>query len=1597
MERKLDKFAELVKERLQGKKGKDVEAFGRHWISTAPSEDIEALKVSDLYGLVLDTWQFIQDAESNNFKIRVFNPDYEQNAWQSTHTIIQVLGKNMPFMIDSMRMELNRRHITIHSIHYSLFSADRDKNFELQSWEIPENDNIDKEVIIHFEIDRHSAAKELTCLHDTATALLKDISVCVHDYPVMREKVKALNSELKAAVKGITKQDQKEVIEFLTWLDSNHFTYLGYDEFTYDEKNHSLKRARSNQLGVLKHYRRDEDEVEFCLSEGLKDVYGSDVLLFLKSGVRSHIHRPAYPDYVIVKRFDKAGNLTGLARILGVYTSEVYTAEPSSIPIVRNKVESICNDFIDKGNMQERNQLLRILAVYPRDELFQSSVKELGEIAIGVLQIRERRKIRLFVRQGRFGMFSNCLLYMPRDLYSTDLRERIQQILVEEHNATDIEFTTYFSESILARTHFIVRLDSSKRSSPDPKQLEEKVIRATSDWEDDLDHALIDQFGEERGSALALRFGNAFSAGYQSDFQARTAVADIEHIRVLDKGKPLSISFYRSPEDENHQLRLRLFKRSDSLPLSDVMPVLERMGLHVLGEHPYKIHPKDEEIVWLHDFRMRTNDDFDLDVAKVRENFEEVLFKVWEGEITSDSFNELVLKAELNSFQVNILRAYSAYMKQIRFGFSQSYISATLCNHQGITKKLIRLFDLRFNPKKHNPDKFEVLKEEVLKELEDVSNLNEDRILRRYIDLISATLRTNAFVVNADGLPRPYISLKFLPKDIPDMPLPRPMFEIFVYSSRFEGVHLRGGRVARGGLRWSDRPEDYRTEVLGLVKAQQVKNAVIVPAGAKGGFIARRLNASMSRDEFQAEGVACYQQFISGLLDVTDNLVEGAVVAPERVMRWDEDDTYLVVAADKGTATFSDIANEIAINYGFWLGDAFASGGSDGYDHKKMGITARGAWVSVQRHFREKGIDVQKDSISVVGIGDMGGDVFGNGLLRSRALKLVAAFNHMHIFIDPNPDPEKSFEERERMFYLPRSTWEDFDSNLISQGGGVYSRSAKWIKITSEMKAIFDIEADRLAPNDLIKHILKARVDLIWNGGIGTYVKSTEETDAQVGDRANDSLRINGCELRTKVIGEGGNLGFTQRGRIEFALTGGACFTDSIDNAGGVDCSDHEVNIKILLQQLMEQGELTLKQRNDMLVEMTDEVASLVLKNNYRQATSIANASNRNFTRINEYARFISELEDSGRLNRSLEFLPNNEVLDERRKIEVGLTRPELSVVISYAKNELKDSLSEADGFDDDYVLREALHEFPVRLQERCYDQIMSLGLNREIVATQLANEIVNLMGDLFVHRIRKSTGMPDGQIAKAFIVARDVFRLRNWWQAIDDLDHKVPSELQFSCHERLMRLIRRATRWFLRNTNLDQPLEDLVKMYRPVVDTLYDHLDEHLSNSVRDEWVSQKQEYIEAGIPENVARFISGTPSLYGSLTICDAARETKNDVDTTAGLFFSLRHKLGLHWFIQQINGLSVTNHWQGLAREALMDDLDWQQKALLVHIMNCEVAEGEDQHVSMCLVNWFDESSPLVKRWLTLLNEVRNTDHPELAMFTVAMRELSNLAHV
>jgi glutamate dehydrogenase len=932
-----------------------------------------------------------------------------------------------------------------------------------------------------------------------------------------------------------------------------------------------------------------------------------------------------------------------------------------------------------------------------------------------------------------------------------------------------------------------------------------------------------------------------------------------------------------------------------------------------------------------------------------------------------------------------------------RLGFDLGYIASTLNNHTEIARELTRLFKTRFYlarklTAEDLDDKQQRLEQAILTALDDVQVLNEDRILRRYLDLIKATLRTNFYQPDGNGQNKSYFSFKFNPKLIPELPKPVPKFEIFVYSPRVEGVHLRFGNVARGGLRWSDREEDFRTEVLGLVKAQQVKNSVIVPVGAKGGFLPRRLPLGGTRDEIAAEGVACYRIFISGLLDITDNLKDGGVVPPANVVRHDDDDPYLVVAADKGTATFSDIANGIAIDYGFWLGDAFASGGSAGYDHKKMGITARGAWVGVQRHFRERGINVQQDPITVIGIGDMAGDVFGNGLLMSDKLQLVAAFNHLHIFIDPNPDPATSFVERKRLFDLPRSAWSDYDTSIMSEGGGIFPRSAKSIAISPQMKERFAIEADRLTPTELLHALLKAPVDLLWNGGIGTYVKASTESHADVGDKANDALRVNGNELRCKVVGEGGNLGMTQLGRVEFGLHGGATNTDFIDNAGGVDCSDHEVNIKILLNEVVQGGDMTEKQRNQLLGSMTDEVAGLVLGNNYKQTQALSLAARRARERIAEYKRLMADLESRGKLDRAIEFLPSEEQLAERLAAGQGLTRAELSVLISYSKIDLKEQLLKSLVPDDDYLTRDMETAFPPSLVSKFADAMRRHRLKREIVSTQIANDLVNNMGITFVQRLKESTGMSPANVAGAYVIVRDIFHLPHWFRQIEALDYQVPAEIQLTLMDELMRLGRRATRWFLRSRRNEQDAGRDSAHFGPKIAQLGLKLDELLEGPTRERWMVRYQSFVDAGVPELLARMVAGTTHLYTLLPIIEASDVTGHDPAQVAKAFFAVGSALDLTWYLQEISNLPVENNWQALAREAFRDDIDLQQRAITISVLQmADAPEDMDARVAL----WAEQHRVMVERWRAMLDDLRNATGTDYAMYAVANRELVDLA--
>lgn len=1595
---------DLISDRNPDTQAEALSQFAELYYANAPLDELLARPLEDLYGATLSTWHFAQQRQPGEVKIRVYNPNYENDGWQTLHSVVEIICDDMPFVVDSVRMQLNSRQMSLHAIHHCVLHACRDGDNRLIGdceWREPVEGSV-AENLLSIEFDHHSDQQLLDQLAEDLAKVLTEVEAVVQDFPKILERLDHAVESL-GQHKG---RDFREAESFLKWLKANHFTFLAYDEFEIETEGEDrfVSRDPEQDLGAFRYSGTDRSRLRLAeLPAEIRDfITTATPVSFMKSGQRSRVHRPAYPDYVVVKRLNDDGEVVGGVRFMGLYTSMVYIETPDNIPLVRNKLNAVRDKAGFEVGSHASKELNRILEVYPRDELFQSSVDQLHKTSISILNIQERRQTRVYLRKDPYSKFVTCLVYVPRDIYNTELRRRIESVLSAEFNPVDIESTTYFSESVLARAQYQLRLNSDGGSEYDEVLIANKIRQVVRSWSDDLHDALIEQVGEEKGNQQFHRYRYAFPAGYREAFSARTAVGDIQYMETLNQrisstgDSALEMSFYRELEEGDDLLRFKLFHAGSILPLSDVIPVLENLGLRVLGEHPYAIEQRDGQVIWIHNFQLRYTLADSIRIGDVRELFQDSFRAVWQGQAENDAFNRLVLGAQLGWKDISLLRAYARYMKQIRFGISEAYIAETLSNNIGISAQIVRLFHARFGLTIEDADARrlaqETIESDVIEALDSVSQLNEDRTIRRYIELIKATLRTNFFQMEEDFEPKSYISLKIDPAAISDMPLPRPMFEIFVYSPRVEGVHLRGGKVARGGLRWSDRVDDFRTEVLGLVKAQQVKNAVIVPVGAKGGFVAKCMPKEGGRDAMQAEGIACYRTFISALLDVTDNLVEGKPYPPERVVRHDADDPYLVVAADKGTATFSDIANEIAVNRGFWMGDAFASGGSVGYDHKKMGITARGAWVSVQRHFRERGHNVQKQDFSVVGIGDMGGDVFGNGMLQSEHICLVAAFNHLHIFVDPTPDSASSYQERKRLFEMPRSSWADYNAKLISKGGGIFQRSAKSIPISLEMKQCFGITDDRLAPNELISAILKAPVDLIWNGGIGTYVKASSERHSQVGDKANDGLRVNGADLRARVVGEGGNLGMTQLGRIEFAVSGGASYTDFIDNAGGVDCSDHEVNIKIMLNEVMDNGDLTRKQRNQIFMDLTDDVADLVLSNNYRQTQAISLAYKDCQTRLDEYIRFIKSYESQGKLNRALEFLPDDEALAERKNSGGGLTRPELSVLICYTKADLKEQLNQSEIYDDSYLSGILKTAFPSSLSERFGDQMGHHKLRKEIIATQLANDMVNYMGITFTHRLHKSTGASLVDIAKAYAVARDVFGLEYWWKQICDLDYRIPTDIQEDMMADLMRLVRRATRWFLRNRRSGFKVADEVAAFKAPIGALAGSLNKTLRGASMSRWEQLSGGRKEKGVPEVLAGYTAGALNLYSALGIIEAAQQIQRPEQEVAAAYFEVGEQLSLNWFGQQINNMATHSHWEALVRESLRDDLDWQQRALTAGVMSIQ---QKDESLTQALQRWEADQSHMVDRWQSMLAELQSVDTLEYAMISVAMRELLDLA--
>jgi glutamate dehydrogenase len=1550
--------------------------------------------------MVVSHWQLAYRRLPNANKIHVYNSHLEQDAWESKYSIVQIVTEDKPFLVDSTRMEIDREGFTpFFSNHVGDVKVRRNARGELIEILADEAvlPDMQIEAFIYMEIEKTADAEVLNKLSHELEEVLEQVNLVVKDWPAMCASMQACLRELEQNSPPYDPEDVAESKDFLRWLLNDHFTFLGCRDYELSKDRKTLRMIKASGLGLL----RDESKSKKIRPltelppEARRLAFSPQVLVISKTNTKARVHRPVYADYIGVKCFNEQGQLIGERRFIGLYTSTVYYGDPRYIPLVRRKIQLVLqnSNFPLKGHAGKA--LLDILSSLPRDDLFQASATELTQLALGILDVQEQRTVHLFVRQDTYRRFISCLVYLPKEKLNTDLQKAMEKILVREFAGIEIGFSTLLSDASLARVHFLIRTDPKKGLTYDVKKIEAQLVDVARSWKEELRQALIEYYGAEHATYLMQKYSHAFPSGYRDSFPAVIAVHDIEHIERISSQRPLEMNLYYANDKTAAPLRFRLFQADKPIILSDALPLLENMGLRVIDEWPQDITLDNSRRIWINDFGVKSIQNDDIDVAQIKEIFQEAFRRVWFAEVENDGFNRLIIAAQLTWREACIIRAYTKYLRQISIPFSQAYIENVVARNAGIARILVKLFKYYFDPSRQGETGSVIasLEKDLQTALDAVVSLDEDRILRYLFEVIQATLRTNYFQKNSDGKPKSWLAFKLNPARISDLPLPRPLYEIFVYSPRVEAVHLRAAKVARGGIRWSDRREDFRTEILGLMKAQQVKNAVIVPAGAKGGFVCKRLPENGDREALLNEVISCYQTFMRGLLDLTDNLQNGILTPPQDVVRYDEEDPYLVVAADKGTASFSDIANAIAAEYNFWLGDAFASGGSVGYDHKKMGITARGAWESVKRHCRALGLNPEKDDFTVIGIGDMSGDVFGNGMLLSQHIKLVAAFNHMHIFIDPNPDPEKSIIERRRLFNLPRSTWQDYDTSLISPGGGVFSRVQKSISLSSEIKQLLDINRDFITPDSLIRSILKAAVDLLWNGGIGTYVKASNERNADVGDRANDGLRINGNELRARIVAEGGNLGFTQLGRVEYAQNGGLIYTDFIDNSAGVDCSDHEVNCKILLNAVVTAGDMSLEQRNQLLMEMTDEIAKLVLYDNFCQTRTISLATAHAPQELELHRRYIEELEREGKLDRSLEFLPDEKALLERKALSKGLTSPEIAVLLAYTKMGVKAELLESHTLDEDYLTRVLESAFPKALRGRFAKFMQQHRLRREIIATKISNAMVNDMGVTFVFRLKTEIGADIASIARAYAIAHQVFGFSELVHLMEDLDDTVASEIRYAMMRQINRLIHRATRWFIYNYKAQlSDILAMVKRFRGPIIVLRKKLPHLLVGEEKEQWERSVQGLREGGIAEIIAKRIANVEHEYALLDVIEAAQKNNLLLNDVAGLYFFLNDRFEFTWLRTQIMKQTIETLWDTLGRVILLGDLAIQQRRLTVAILQCVIDEQGDNKT--CLEQWESDNPLFIKRWQRFLADLRSTSELKLMVFSVVVRELVSM---
>jgi len=1578
-------------------------AFANDLFAQAAAEDFNVYSSDDLEGLTKAAYDWLKGHRPGSHAVRLYNPDPPAGADSplSQVTIIEIVNDNMPFLVDSVMGEIRDAGCELRLVLHPIFNIARDKTGKLKKCRLAhKSDPADfRTSFIQVHVSRIDLDDDLAALEANLSSVLDDVRRSVEDWQAMLNRVKLTVASYKATPPPIPVDEIAECVQLLEWLLDDNFTFLGIRQyaFTGGAKKGRLTRVARSGLGILRDpkvqvLRRGKQMV--ALTPEIREfLMQPEPLIITKANVQSRIHRRVHMDYIGVKTFDERGHLTGELRLIGLFTSTAYTRSTTRIPYLRRKINQVIEQSGFDRDSHSGKALLNVLESYPRDELFQIDADTLTQFAKQILQLDQRPRIRVLARPDKFDRFVSVLVYVPRDRYTTDVRIRIGNYLAETFQGRLSAMYVAYPEGSLARVHFIIGRYEGHTPKHTALELEDAVANIVRTWPDALRGGLQSVYDPVRMRLLASRYGEAFGAAYREAFSVEAAVGDIKIIEKLSESRPTAIFYYRNERHESSQVSLKIFHLQSSIPLSERVPVLENTGFRVINERTYRVEPTGERpTTYLHDMMLERGDGAPVDLDEAGERLAALFLAIWHDLAEDDGYNALVLTAGLAWRDIAMVRAWSRYLRQIRIPYSQDYMWGTLNRYPAITAKIVDLFHIRFDPGQTENDSAlssARIKADIEGAMEEVSSLDDDRIIRRFVNLVDATLRTNFFQLGDDGQPKPVFSFKFDPRQIEDLPTPAPFREIFVYCPQVEGVHLRFGKVARGGLRWSDRPQDFRTEVLGLVKAQQVKNAVIVPVGAKGGFVPKKLPVGGSREEVFAAGTEAYKTFVSTLLDITDNLSGEAIIPPSDVIRHDDDDPYLVVAADKGTATFSDTANAIAQDHGYWLDDAFASGGSAGYDHKKMGITARGAWEAVKRHFREMDTDIQTTPFTVVGIGDMSGDVFGNGMLLSPAIKLVAAFDHRDIFIDPDPDPQTSFPERQRLFDMGRCSWQDYDTKLISKGGGVFSRALKSIDLSKQIQDVLGLKKSKATPFEIMRAILKADVDLLWFGGIGTYIRATEETNADADDRANDQIRITAPEVGAKVIGEGANLGLTQLSRIAFGQNGGRCNSDAVDNSAGVNSSDLEVNIKIALGAAVRSDRLNIKSRNKLLASMTKEVAGLCLRNNYLQTLSISLSERRGMEAFPHQQRLMQALESRDLLDREVELLPDDATMAEWHKTGRTLSRAEIGVLLAYAKIVLYDDLLQSDVPDDDYLARELVRYFPKKMQNSYADEIDGHRLRREIIATVLSNSMINRGGATLLQRIGDQTGATVDDIARAFAAVRDVYGLTALNEEIDALDNKIAGAVQLELYGQVQNLMQDEVVWFLRNVNLADGLTTVIERFRRGIDALAADIGSDLTEAQQSTFQEKAVIWTEQGVPKNLAERMALLP-ISGSIPdIVLVSEQTGRKPGEAATAFFAIAEQFRIGRLDGLARNLPVVDFYDGLALDRARQVLEEAHRLITAQVLGRRKTKADP------VQTWLASRQADVERTKKTVTAITEDGGLTVSRFSVAASLLADLA--